>query len=131
LVAWPGGIEREAAGKHSLVGATIRTITGRPNRIVAVDGDNVVVVTQSSPEGEPVALIAVQAAADRVFDGEIVRIDPASVEFRSAFVGSALQSMPGVEVLRKPPRARLATRGAGLNDAEVFLRKVGGRLRIR
>jgi hypothetical protein len=113
----------------SLIGATIPTITGRPNRIVGIEGDNVIVATQRSPEGEPVALTSVQAAADRVFDGEIVRIDRAVAGFRSsAFVGAVLQSMPDVEVLRNPPRAMLATRPAGLNDVEVFLRAAGGPL---
>ena len=38
-----------------------------------------VVATQRSPEGEPVALTVVQAAADRVFSGEIVRRSGLSV----------------------------------------------------
>ena len=60
--------------------------------------------------GEPVPLAEIHAAVDRVFDGEEVRINPASVGYRSAFFGAVLQSMPGVEVLQKPQRARLAER---------------------
>jgi 5-methylcytosine-specific restriction protein A len=96
----------------SLVGTVIPTISGRPNRVVRLAEDAVSVGTDESPMGEPVPLAEIQAAADRVFDGEEVRISPASVGYRSAFVGAVLQSMPGVEVLQRPQRVRLAERGA-------------------
>jgi 5-methylcytosine-specific restriction protein A len=91
-----------------LVGATLPTISGSPNQVIRVESDSVVVGTDKSPIGEPVPLAEIQAAADRVFDGEEVAINTASVGFRSAFVGAVLRSMPGVEVLREPQRARLA-----------------------
>ena len=81
------GLRGRLPGTHEPCGSNNPDDNGRPNRIVAVDGDNVVVATQRSPEGEPVALMAVQAAADRVFDGEIVRIDPASVDSAARLLG--------------------------------------------
>lgn len=44
------------ARKHleSLVGKTISTMAGRPNRILRVSGDKVFVATGRSPEGQPV-----------------------------------------------------------------------------
>lgn len=101
----------------TLVGSGVPTISGAPNRVIDVIGDNVIVGTTRSPNGEPVALADIQAAVDRVFDGEEVRIDPDSVGFRSAFVGAVLQSMPGVEVLHRPQRARLASGTAQRNPA--------------
>jgi 5-methylcytosine-specific restriction enzyme A len=95
-----------------LVGTVIPTISGSPNRVIRVENDSVIVGTDKSPGGEPVPLAEIQAAADRVFDGEEVRIGPGSVAERNAFLGAVLQSMPGVEVLHRPQRIRLAGHGA-------------------
>jgi len=98
-------------------------VTGQRNRIVGIEGNSVIVATHRSPEGAPVPLTEIQAAADRVFDGEEVRMDPVSVGYRSAFVGAVLKSMPDVEVLRDPLRARLVDgAAASRNDVEAFLR---------
>jgi hypothetical protein len=83
------------------------------------------VATDRSPEGVPVALTVIQAAADRVFDGEIVRIAPASVGQGAEFVGAVLRSLPEVEVFRDPPRASLAAGAGGLSEVDAFLRTVG------
>lgn len=69
-------------------------------------------------------LIEIQAAADRVFDGEEVRLNRGSIGYRSAFVRAVLKSMPGVEVLRNPSRARLVDDAANSrNDVDAFLRR--------
>jgi 5-methylcytosine-specific restriction protein A len=91
-----------------LVGQTIPTITGLPNRILEVTDSEVIVATGRAPQGEPVPLADVQSAADRAYGGEEVQINPDSVGYRSAFVGAALASMPELEVVRNPPRVRLA-----------------------
>jgi 5-methylcytosine-specific restriction protein A len=90
-----------------LVGTTIQTISGRPNRVVSLQESTVIVATDHSPEGEAVPLADIQAAIDRVFGGEEVRVAPYSVGYRSAFIGAVLRSMQGVEVLQRPLRARL------------------------
>jgi 5-methylcytosine-specific restriction protein A len=111
-----------------LVGAVIPTFSASPIRVIRVENDSVIVGTDKSPSGEPVPLAEIQAAADRVFDGEEVRIDPASVGYLRAsvegeidpapvgylrgFVEAVLMSMPGVEVVPRPWRVRLAERGA-------------------
>jgi len=58
---------------ESLVGKTIYTLSRqRPNRILRVTEDAVVVATQKSPGGMPVQLGRIQNAIDRlVRDGEI------------------------------------------------------------
>jgi hypothetical protein len=53
----------------SLVGEQIETITGRPNKVLRVAGDNVVVATNRSPAGEPVPIAWVQRALERLLKG--------------------------------------------------------------
>ena len=96
---------------QTLVGQEIRTLTGRPNRVLAIRGDDVLVGTLKSPQGQPVPIAWVQSAIDMLErDGE-VRIDVATVGYRSAFVGAVLATLPGVEALTNPRRIRLR-RGA-------------------
>jgi hypothetical protein len=93
-----------------LEGQEIETISGRPNRILRIGDDAVLVGTTKSPAGQPVPLSEIQAAADRLDAGEEVVINPASVGYRSAFVGAALKSLPDTEVLEDPQRIRLQPR---------------------
>ena len=90
-----------------LVGQTIPTLTGRPNTILAVRGDDVIVGTDRSPQGQPVPISDAQAAADEVYSGGHLHIAPGSVGYRSAFVGAVLRSLPDVETAADPPSARL------------------------
>jgi hypothetical protein len=90
-----------------LVGSTIRTITGKPNRVLRVDGDVVWVATGRSPEGKPVKISAVQAAADRLYRYGEIEISVPSVGYRSAFVGAVLSTLPGTVSLVQPRRIRL------------------------
>jgi len=72
-----------------LVGKTIQTLTGRPNTVLALEGDAVRVATERSPEGALVPVDWVQEALDRLTaDGEIE-----SVGYRSTFVGAVLASL--------------------------------------
>ena len=95
---------------ESLVGQEIRTVTGRPNRILEIRGSDVIVGTTRSPAGQPVPIDWVQAAMDLLeAEGEIT-IDVETVGYRSAFVGAVLATVPGTTVVRSsPPRIRLAT----------------------
>jgi 5-methylcytosine-specific restriction protein A len=87
-----------------LTGQTLMTMTGKPNRVVSVGNASVMVATEGNRDGAPVSIALVQDVADRVFAGEEVKFDP---QARSAFVGAVLQTMPEVEVLSAPRRARL------------------------
>jgi len=82
----------------SLTGQTIHTLTGRPNRVLRLEGDSVVVATAKSPEGRPVPIDWVQAALDRLEDEGAVVISVESVGYRSAFIGAVLSCVPGVVV---------------------------------
>jgi hypothetical protein len=95
---------------ESLVGREITTITGRPNRILRVDGDQVVVATTRSPNGQKVPVEWVQEALDRLVQDRALTISVASVRYRSAFIGAVLSQLPGAEVDRSksPPRIRLS-----------------------
>jgi hypothetical protein len=75
------------------VGQTIKTLTGRPNTVIEIVGDQVIVGTTRSPRGKPVPLAEVDAAIERLYaDGEVA-INPQSVGYRSAFVGAVLATL--------------------------------------
>jgi hypothetical protein len=93
---------------RGLVGQTIHTIARRrPNRVLAIRGDDVIVGTQKSPSGEPVPIADVQAAIDVLERNGEVRIDVKTVGHRSAFVGAVLATLPGAVVLTDPGRVKL------------------------
>ena len=96
-----------------LQGQTIYTLAQRrPNRILAIEGDSVIIATEKSPGGEPVPIEWVQDALDRLFrDGEVL-VSVKSVGYRSAFIGAVLGTLREVEVLTRPRRVRLDTRKA-------------------
>ena len=103
-------MDKISAREHlsALAGQTIWTATQRqPNRILRVTPTEVVVATDKSPGGQPVPLEWVQAAFDRLAAGEEVRISVSSLGYRSAFVGAAMLSLAGAELLKGPTRVRL------------------------
>jgi hypothetical protein len=93
-----------------LVGRSIVTLGGRTNRILAVDGGVVLVATDRSPDGQPVPIAEVQAAANLLFERGELTIDVATVGYRSAFVGAVLATLPGTAATLRPRRIVLADR---------------------
>jgi hypothetical protein len=93
-----------------LIGTEIRTASGRPNRILRIEGENVIVATSKSPAGQPVPVKWVQTAMDMLESSREVRIDVATVGYRSAFIGAVLATVPGATVLPTSP-PRIALRG--------------------
>lgn len=91
-----------------LIGKTIQTYTGRPNTILDVQADSVVVGTSRSPTGTPVPIAWVQDAIDRLFADKEVEISVPSLGYRSAFVGAVLLSIPGTRRGANPARVVLA-----------------------
>src|SRR4051812_37983885 len=92
---------------ESLVGQTIETYMGRPNVILAVESENVVVGTGRSPHGSPVPIAWVQAALDRLLADNEVEVSVESLGHRSAFVGAVLASLPGASFSAgSPPYVR-------------------------
>ena len=96
---------------ETLVGRTIQTLTaGRPNRILTISGDDVIVAAARSPQGRPVPIKWVQDAINQLVEqGEIV-IDVETVGYRSAFIGAVLATLPGATVVTASPR-RVRLRG--------------------
>jgi hypothetical protein len=94
---------------RSLKGRPLRTVTGRQNRILDVQGDTVLVWTTRSPSGQPVPVGWVQDALDRLLDAGEIEISVDSVRYRSAFIGAVLLELPGATVITgtSPPRIRL------------------------
>jgi hypothetical protein len=105
-----GGASTEVDARshlRSLFGRTIPTLTGRPNTILDVRSEDVIVATDRSPQGQPVPLEWIQTAIDRLQrDGEI-DINVESVGHRSAFVGAVLPTLPGTRTATNPRRVTL------------------------
>lgn len=88
----------------SLVGRELKTLTGKPNRVLRLEGDKVIVGTSKSPAGQPVPIKWVQAAMDTLDrEGEVV-IDPETVGYRSGFIGAVLASLPRTGTALAPRR---------------------------
>lgn len=93
---------------ESLVGEEITTVTGRPNRVLSLGNDNVVVATGQSLGGQPVPIAWVQAGLDRLRDNREVEVSVASLGYRSSFVGAVLLTLPTAHLIRAtPPRIQL------------------------
>jgi hypothetical protein len=94
---------------ESLVGQQIQTVTGRPNSVVAIEGDSVIVATGRSPAGEPVPIEWVENGIQRLLEEGEIEISVPSLGHRSAFVGAVLLTLTGaIAVQTTPPRVRLA-----------------------
>jgi hypothetical protein len=94
---------------RSLTGQEISTVTGRPNRVLRLDGDDVIVATERSPAGTVVPIQMVQSGLDRLREAGEVEVSVASLGHRSSFVGAALCTLPGTHLSRtSPPRILLA-----------------------
>jgi hypothetical protein len=91
----------------SLVGQTIRTLTGRLNHVLRLDGANVIVGTTKSPAGKPVPIQEIQDALDRLVRDGLLEISVPSVGYRSAFIGAVLGTLPGAEATTRPGVIRL------------------------
>ena len=90
---------------QSLLGEEIQTLTDRrANRILRVEGDEVIVGTAKSPTGRPVPIQWLQDAIDLlVREGEIA-VNVETLGHRGAFVGAFLATLPGVVVSSTTPR---------------------------
>jgi hypothetical protein len=106
-----------------LIGQPLATLSGRPNRILKVDEAHVMVVTERSPEGQPVPLVEVQRALDLLIsDGEVL-ITPEVIGYRSAFVGAVLRTLPGATVHLDPARVQLQPAAEDLDAVTIRQRR--------
>ena len=99
---------------EDLVGQTIFTLGhDKPNTIIAVHGENVVVGTTKSPGGKPVPLGTLQLGLDALEETGEFRVRPESLNQnrRSSFVGAAIATLPNVAVEHRP-QIRLLADGA-------------------
>jgi hypothetical protein len=92
---------------RQLLGVPLETLSGRPNRILAVDTSDVMVATERSPQGQPVPIADVQQALDQLVRDRQVVVAPEHVGHRSAFIGVVLRTLPGTIVRLDPPRILL------------------------
>lgn len=91
---------------EGLVGNTIRTLTGRPNTVISIEGNDVIVGTSKSPNGQPIPLQWVQDAMDQLAEKGELAIEVSTVGYRSAFIGAVLATLPDVVVVEGTRRVR-------------------------
>ncbi len=92
---------------QGLEGQLLHTLTGRPNRILEVRDDVVIVATGRSPGGKPVQIAEVQDAIDALEAAGELEISVATVGYRSAFIGAVLATLPGATTAVRPRRVIL------------------------
>ncbi len=93
---------------ESLLGQPISTVTGRPNTVLRVEGDIVVVATSRSPTGQPVPIEWVQSGLEQLLETGEIEVSVPSLGHRSSFVGAVLLTLPDAVLVRTtPPRIRL------------------------
>jgi hypothetical protein len=91
-----------------LVDAELRTATGRPNRLLRVGSDDLIVATSKSPLGRGVPIAWVESAVHRLRSDGVTTIDVATLGYRSAFIGAVLLTIPGATLASSvPPVVRL------------------------
>ena len=102
---------------RSLRGQLLHTAgRDRPNRVLSVSNNEVVVATDRAPQGEAVPIDWVQAAGERLLAERELRITPAEIGYRSAFIGAVLRTIPGVTVHERPLTLRLSASRALLTN---------------
>jgi hypothetical protein len=108
----------------SLLGTTIKTVTGRPNVVLGIDRENVLVGTERTPAGAPVPLAMVQDGLDALYGKGAVDVDVKTLGHRSAFVGAVLLTLPDAFLEpTTPPRIVL---GPAVRDQ--YRREVAGEI---
>lgn len=104
---------------RALIGVPLLTVTGQPNKIVAVQPPNVIVATASSPAGQPVPIAAVEKALSLLRADGSVTIRPDDVGYRSAFIGAVLLTLPYAQATGSPPVISFQACTAAEPDADA------------
>ena len=108
---------------ESLVGRRIRTVTGVPNTVLRIAGDDVIVATRRSPAGQPVPIVWVQDGLDGLLERGEVETGTDSLHHRGSFVAGILLTLPGAIYDRtSPPRIRLT------DPASIYRFNVAGKV---
>jgi TIR domain len=103
--ALPEDVRETAADLlRRLVGVPLTTLTGRPNRILAVSPPHVIVATERSPQGQRVPIADLERALGLLRRDGVVTITPAVIGHRSSFLGAVLLTLPGSQTTGSPPR---------------------------
>lgn len=93
-----------SAHLRTLIGKTIETFSGKPNRILHVVGPEVIVGTEKSPEGRRVPIEWVQDGIDLLYKQGEVEIGVPTLGHRGAFVAAVLLTLPGAKRASNPSR---------------------------
>jgi hypothetical protein len=90
---------------RSLLGETLLTLwRPKPNTILAVGDETVLVRTTKSPDGEGIEIDWVQEALDRLASDGRIELGEGRHRFRSSFLAAVLSTLPMVEFSDSAPR---------------------------
>jgi hypothetical protein len=79
-------------------GRTIKTYKGKPNRIIDIENESVLVGTMKSPSGEPVVVDDIRESLERLLEeGQVMYKGAAPRSNRDSFVVAFLLSLDGVQ----------------------------------
>ncbi len=112
---------------ESLVGQPISTVTGRPNTVLRVESDSVIVATSRSPTGQPVPIKWVQSGLEQLLETGEIEVSVPSLGHRSSFVSAVLLTLPSAVLIRtSPPHIRLnqspvPSAAGGLRDVSSWV----------
>jgi hypothetical protein len=91
-----------------LIGVELHTVTSkRPNIVLELRKDIVLVGTDRSPTGQPVRIQEIQRGLDLLARHRTVRVSVEELGHRSSFVGAVLATLPDAEVLENPAAVTL------------------------
>lgn len=95
---------------RDLIGVELRTVSDRRvNVILAVQADEVLVASDRSSSGQPVPVRDVAAAMEILRRDGAIDVHPATLGYRSSFIGAVLLQLPDARLEgTKPPRIVIA-----------------------
>ena len=116
----------------SLIGEEIRTATGAPNMVLAVQDRTALVSTSRSPQGQPVEISDVQHGMDKLRAQGSIRVSVEELGHRSAFVAAVLATLPGVQMTASPAIVTLTPiDAAAYSDPEFAVLDGTASVRVR
>jgi hypothetical protein len=92
---------------RNLIGKELDSLSGKVNTIRYIVDDRAIVITNDSSQEQPVPIIDIQQAMDRLWQDRKVVCEPKIVGPHSEFIGAALRMIPGADTSLEPPTVSL------------------------
>ncbi len=116
---------------RSLKGETIRTVTGKENRIIDVEDGSVLVGTDRPPGGQAVPLVDIQYGLDVLTARGKIQVSVEELGHRSAFVGAVLATLPHVTTTTSPATVTLHSSAVEPDATDVHYGELDVRAQVK